>query len=200
MNLAPLRCNQTAIAGLTAATRTSSIGETEMRSNAVSMLIAVACAVAVGTPGSSQSLMDKADRDEIARVAKDDPDMAAAMRKAHATLQDFLGLARAPGEGTEGFSVKVAVREGDNAEYFWIIPFEPKAPDRFAGRLNNTPRTVHTVKNGQDIEFSASEIVDWMYFDHGKMKGNYTACALLKKAPKGDIDAFKKRYGLECDL
>jgi uncharacterized protein YegJ (DUF2314 family) len=174
--------------------------EEPMRSKMLPWLIAAACVAAGIVPGRTQGLLEKAERDEIALVAKDDPTMAAAMRKARATLADFLSAARAPGEGTEGFSVKVAVREGNSAEYFWVIPFEAKAAGRFSGKLNNTPRTVRTVKNGQTLDFSEREIVDWMYFDHGKMKGNYTACALLKTAPKSDVDAFKKRFGLECDL
>ena len=36
--------------------------------------------------------------------------------------------------------------------------------------------------------------------DCGEMKGNYTACALLKSASKREVDEFKKRFGLDCDL
>jgi hypothetical protein len=32
------------------------------------------------------------------------------------------------------------------------------------------------------------------------MKGNYTACALLKSAPKREAEEFKKTFGLNCDL
>lgn len=32
------------------------------------------------------------------------------------------------------------------------------------------------------------------------MKGNYTACAILKREPKAQQEAFKKRFGLECDI
>jgi len=32
------------------------------------------------------------------------------------------------------------------------------------------------------------------------MKGNFTTCALLKQQPKQDAEAFKKKYGLECEL
>ena len=39
-----------------------------------------------------------------------------------------------------------------------------------------------------------------MYREHGKLKGNYTACALLKQEKKRDADAFKRRLGLTCDF
>jgi uncharacterized protein YegJ (DUF2314 family) len=164
------------------------------------MLIAAACVAVGSTCALAQSLLDKAERDEIASVAKHDANMAAAMRKARATLADFLAIARTPREGIEGFSVKVAVRDGNAAEHLWIIPFEVKAAGRFSGKLNNTPRTVHTIRNGQTVEFSEPEIVDWMYFDHGQIKGNYTACALLKREGKNEVAAFKARFGLDCDF
>ena len=142
--------------------------------------------------------MDKAQRDELALVPRNDPDMAAAMRKARATLKDFLTLSRAPNAFTTGFAVKVAVRDKNDVEYFWVTPFTEQ-DGRFSGRINNTPRSVKTVKFGETFTFSEGEIVDWLYLDGGKMKGNYTACALLKREP-GQADAFKKRFGLECDL
>lgn len=52
---------------------------------------------------------------------------------------------------------------------------------------------------GQSFDFSEGEIVDWLYMDGAKMKGNYTACALLKREP-GQAAAFKARFGLDCDL
>lgn len=42
------------------------------------------------TPLTAQTVLEKAARDEAATVADTDPNMAAAMRKAQATLADFL--------------------------------------------------------------------------------------------------------------
>ena len=70
---------------------------------------------------------------------------------------------------------------------------------RFSGKIDNTPRTVRSVAAGQIIEFSEGEITDWMYMDGGKMKGNYSACALLQREPKDQQDAVKNRFGLNCD-
>ena len=150
-------------------------------------------------PAPAQTVLQKAERDEIAMVAKDDPTMAAAMSKARATLGDFLKIAAAPKPSMANFAVKVAVHDGDQNEYFWIDPFT-NDNGRFSGRINNKPEMVHTVKLGQTITFARDEIVDWMYMDGGKMKGNYTACALLKSASKQEVDEFKKRFGLDCDF
>jgi len=167
-----------------------------MRTLAVIAVLAVA-AYAV-TP-RSETITEKASRDGIVNVAKSDPDMAAAMRRARATLPEFLALADAPRPGMSGFSVKVAVHEGDRTEYFWIFPFARKEAG-FSGTLNNRPRIVRNVQFGQSLSFAESDIVDWLYQDGDKMKGSFTTCAILKHEPRREADALMKQYGLECDL
>lgn len=150
-------------------------------------------------PAHAQTITQKAERDELAIVAKKDPEMAKAMTKAQQTLPDFLSTAAAPKPGMEGFAVKVAIHDGDNVEYFWITPFTAK-DGKFSGEINNKPRSVRSVKLGQTVTFDQSEIVDWTYMDGDKMKGNYTACALLKSASKQEAEEFKQRFGLDCDF
>ncbi len=126
--------------------------------------------------------------------------IAAAMRKARATLPDFLATAAAPKPNMEGFAVKVSIPvSAHDAEYFWITPFS-NDNGQFSGTINNTPRLAKTAKLGQAITFRQSDIVDWMYMDGGIMKGNYTACVLLKSASKREIEEFRERFGLDCDL
>jgi len=150
-------------------------------------------------PVTAQSPTEKAESDQLAIVPDNDPTMAAAMRKARATLMDFLAIAAAPKPGMDTFAVKVAIREDKDAEYFWISPFN-NSNGRFSGVINNTPRMVHNVRMGQTITFSEYDIVDWMYMDGGKMKGNYTACALLKSASPVEVEQFKKRFGADCNF
>ena len=52
---------------------------------------------------------------------------------------------------------------------------------------------------GQVIEFAENEIVDWLYLEDGKMIGNFTACALIKREPPEQAAAFMKQYGMSCD-
>jgi len=153
--------------------------------------------IAAGAGVASAQILDKAKRDEIIQVPKSDPHMDAAFQKARASRADFLAIARAPRKSIESMAIKVAVRENNTVEYFWISPFMEK-DGRFHGRLNNTPRLVRNVKNGQIISFEESEIVDWLYRENGRMFGNFTACALLKHEPK-QAEAFRKEYGLVCD-
>jgi hypothetical protein len=53
--------------------------------------------------------------------------------------------------------------------------------DRIIGTINNEPRHAKNVTYRQHISFRESDTVAWMYRENGKMKGNFTACALLKQ-------------------
>src|SRR5262245_39652907 len=132
-----------------------------MRIVLLSALIGAAALSAAGLPARAQTVIDRAQRDELFLVPNEDPGMTAAMRKARATLKDFLATASKPGPAMQGFAVKVPVRDGGKAEYFWIAPFGQNGT-RFSGQINNTPRTVRNVKAGQTIEFAEEEIADWL--------------------------------------
>ena len=80
-------------------------------------LILVSAPIAVGAQSSQQG------DDKVVNVAKDDPDMAAAIAQARASLDQFLALSDSPPAGTSEYKLKVEVKEGDNSEHFWIIPF-----------------------------------------------------------------------------
>jgi uncharacterized protein YegJ (DUF2314 family) len=170
-------------------------------SGRVTILAAAIIAIAglSSQPCTAQSVLEKSKSGETASVQTGDSDMRAAMRKARATLPDFLALARGPQPGMSGFALKVGIPYGENnTEYLWVSPFEPRGA-LFVGRVNNTPVSVKNIKYRQMIEFDESNIADWMYRHDGKMKGNHTACALLKRDTPANREAFRKEYGLECD-
>lgn len=148
-----------------------------------------------------QSIVERAKKDELAFIPKNDPAMEKAFRTAQERLDDFLLLAQKPSDTLKGFSLKVGISQGDDVEYFWIQKFEQNG-NEFAGFIANTPRLVKRVRQGQRYEFKRSEIVDWTYTDPKKnrMYGNFTACVLLKKDSPSQVAEFKKQYGLECDL
>src|SRR5262249_11483633 len=127
--------------------------------------------------------------------------MAAAMRKARAPLAGFLAVGRGPPPWGTSLAVKVAISGNNDArEVFWITPFQQRGA-KFSGRINNTPRLGKNGQFGQDNAVSTDEIVDRTYHDNnsGKTEGNFTACALLKREPPDQAEAFKKQIGLSCD-
>jgi uncharacterized protein YegJ (DUF2314 family) len=160
--------------------------------------LAVAC---TATELTAQSTLERSKRDEIVRMGDNDPAMAKAFAKAKTTLDQFLLIAKSPAPNTKSYAVKVAISDSRETEYFWILPFTQEG-DTFRGQLNNTPRLVKHVAFGQEIRFTKSEIVDWMYVDaaHRRMHGNFTACALMTKDKPEDAERARRAYGLECDL
>ena len=164
-----------------------------MKALMVTVLVA-----ALAHPAHSESLLDKSKRDETVTVPTGDPDMDAAMRTARSRVHEFLALVQAPKPSTKNFSVKLRIPYEDGNEYFWLRILEIKN-GQIIGQVRNTPRHVKTVKFGDKISFAEKDILDWMYLDGENMKGNFTACALLKRETKANAEAFKRQYRLECD-
>lgn len=143
------------------------------------------------------ALAQKRDESEVVFVGTTDPQMVAAIREAQATLDSFLALAANPPAGTEGFKLKVLVRDGSDTEHFWVVPFRPTASG-FEGTLANDPRVVHNVKAGQLIRFTKEEISDWGYVRAGRQVGSFTVCVLFKKMPADQADYYRKNHGFDC--
>ncbi|HEY0661385.1 MAG TPA: DUF2314 domain-containing protein [Lysobacter sp.] len=159
--------------------------------------IALILLVIASSTACGQSVVDRAERDELYFAAQDDPDMKEAFQQARRGLDDFLATWRNPPAGVADFSVKVGVTEGENTEYFWISPFREES-GAFVGIVNNSPQLVSSVDLGGEITFAKGQIVDWLYNDQGKMVGNYTACAMLKNESESERRAFEQRFGLRC--
>lgn len=165
----------------------------------------IAIAVAIGLAPISpvahaQSLSEKAAKDELVFMRDEDPVMRRAFEVAKSTLDEFLRTASAPSQNQTAFSLKVAISQGKNTEYFWVNDFVSKGTDKFEGEIGNEPRMVKTVKLGQRYVFSRAQIVDWLYLDkeQRRMVGNFTLCALLTKESKEEAEATKRRYKLDC--
>lgn len=135
--------------------------------------------------------------DKVVNVARDDPDMTAAIKQARAGLDDFLKLAEAPAAGTDGYKLKVMVRDGDAVEHFWVIPFR-RTEKGFEGTLANEPQAVSNVVAGQTIQFGREDISDWGYTRDGHQVGSFTVCAMFKQMPKEDVAFYRTNYGFDC--
>lgn len=146
-----------------------------------------------------QSRRGKLKDDHAFWIPEGDPDMAEAMRKARSTLAEFLRLAEAPRPSMSLLSVKVGIPAKGAIEYFWIIPFT-RENGRFAGKIDNDPNRADNVNLGDTITFDEEQIVDWSYIENGRLKGNYTLCALLKHRPREEAEALIAKYGMDCQL
>jgi uncharacterized protein YegJ (DUF2314 family) len=162
--------------------------------------IVLAISVLCSCFANAQTIGEKAERDEVTHMSRQEPAMRQAFQKARASLDEFFKLAAAPAQGTRGYALKVAISDSGGTEHFWVNAFGREG-DGFVGTLNNEPRMVKGYKLGQRIKFSESQIADWTYFDEtiGRMHGNFTACALLTREPPEQAKRFMQRYGLRCE-
>ncbi|AYN27014.1 DUF2314 domain-containing protein [Buttiauxella sp. 3AFRM03] len=146
----------------------------------------------VGTTAVAQ----QRDDNEIVLVESDDPEMVAAIRTAREGLDTFLKLASAPAANTSEYRLKVMVRDGEDTEHFWVMPFQQTATG-FSGTLANDPEVITNVEGGQEIQFSRDDISDWGYERGGRQVGSYTVCALFKNMSAEQVDYYRK-YGFDC--
>jgi uncharacterized protein YegJ (DUF2314 family) len=130
-------------------------------------------------------------------AAADDVDMTDAFLQAGKGLESFLAMWKNPPAGTSKFFVKVGMSENGSTEYFWISGFR-KEKNGFIGAISEEPQMVTSVKLGDEIKFTKAQIVDWLYSKNGKMVGNYTQCAILKKQSESERNAFEQQFGLKC--
>ena len=160
----------------------------------------LALLILIGGPVSAQTMVEKAKKDEITSMQDEEPEMRKAFERARATLDNFLSLASKAPPNTSFYAVKVGIQEGKNTEYFWIGPFKDEG-NGFSGTLDNTPRLVKKVKEGQTYQFAKRDIVDWTYVDttQRRLHGNFTMCALLTKEPPAQAEDARRQFGLRCD-
>jgi uncharacterized protein YegJ (DUF2314 family) len=168
----------------------------------VRIALLLACVALLGTPvgAFAQGALERARKDEVTRVPADNAAMADAFRKARAGLHGFLKLLDAPPPGTDRYAIKLLVSDAGENEYFWISNLKREG-DRFSGTLDNTPRLVKNVRQGQTMRFGREDIVDWMYVDskRRRMMGNFTLCALLTLRTPQEAAEYKQHFGLVCD-
>ena len=143
------------------------------------------------------------------QVPKRDRAMKQAMDLAQGGLEGFLDIQDMKPLGTGFYSVKIGIKDAgdsfritsapdeDDVEFFWLGTLK-KTPTGFSGEIQEIPEIAKNVAMGQRVEFKRSDIVDWFYFEKGKMKGNFTACPALAHATDDEREVFNKEYGTRC--
>ena len=130
-----------------------------------------------------------------------DPEMQEAIDQARSTLDTFLSFAEKPTETMSGFKLKVILREDQDAETFWVMPFrrtETTGEEEFEGELANTPEVLRMVRLGQTVRFGREEIVDWGFINQGRQIGSFTVCVAFRRIPKQQADYFRENNGFDC--
>ncbi|NRB74615.1 MAG: DUF2314 domain-containing protein [Verrucomicrobiales bacterium] len=120
----------------------------------------------------------------------DEAEMDAAMENARQHVEHFI-TAFEKGEG-ENYSVKAAISDDENTEYFWIVDLS-YADGEFSGFVGNDPGLVTNVKYGDELTIAKDEISDWMYIIGEKIHGNYTMRVMFPGMPAEEAAMWKKQ-------
>ena len=170
-----------------------------MSRNLRSLFVLAILAFSAGAPGDGAfaGLLDATRDGRVVLVPTGDPAMTKAFAKARSGLDGFLAKLASPPSGAEGFAIKIPIGDRGEVEYFWLIDLTQNG-DNLSGVVNNSPDTVGNVQKGQRINFHRGDVADWMYFENGKMTGNFTACAMLSKESTEVRATFRREYGLDC--
>lgn len=134
--------------------------------------------------------------DQVVMVKGGDEAMELAFALARESLPHFWQIHAHPQNGESGFGLKVKVADRYGTEHFWMGDIERK-DGQIYGRVNNEPKIVKTIKEGQRLVLPPDDIVDWLYMRHGKMVGNYTARVLVRTLPPAEAQKYQT---MMCDF
>lgn len=133
----------------------------------------------------------KSTPETLVKSGYDEREMDAAIARARLEVDRFTTeLAQPTGEN---HAVKVAIKDGENTEHFWLIDVAFRN-GQFEGTINNDPGVVSNIKIGQKWSAKQEEISDWMFMRDGKMFGNYTMRPLLKTLPAAEAAEFRAMF------
>lgn len=128
---------------------------------------------------------------DIYDVPADDATMNAAIAHAQATLDEFAAALQAPKAEQRDFILKVKLTDGTNFEHVWLAnPFVTDT--RVGGDINNEIERVSGYTLGQHVTFGRDRVSDWMYIDHGLLRGGFTIRVLRDQMSSSERAAFDK--------
>jgi uncharacterized protein YegJ (DUF2314 family) len=128
--------------------------------------------------------------DTVVMVSRDDSEMLSARDKARATLPEFWKKLANPGPGETAFSVKLAIKDGENVEHMWCGDISG-TPAKARCKINNEPDSVKTVALGQDVAIDPAVISDWMYMKNGRIKGGQSIRVLVSRMSEAEAASYK---------
>jgi uncharacterized protein YegJ (DUF2314 family) len=149
-------------------------------------------------PASAQLLLENVVQDRVVSIEYNSEEMADAVRRARGTLSSFFELAANPRPGTGKFAVKIGLPTDRGKEFVWTILLRHDN-GRVVARIDNTPRWTTKFRDGQTVAFTDAAIIDWLYIDGDRLKGNFTGCAINKLVSEPEAEAVRMRFRMTCE-
>lgn len=106
-------------------------------------------------------------------------EMARAIATARGRLPVFWDRLRENLPTDTGFALKVVASDQHGAEHIWLSRIT-RHDGKIFGMIDAAPRIVRSLRKGQIMEIRTDSIVDWMYFDRGRIVGNETGRIMLR--------------------
>jgi uncharacterized protein YegJ (DUF2314 family) len=152
----------------------------------------------LAAPATAQLRVENAEADRPVSIEYDSEDMAEGVRHARATLGAFFALAENPRAGTEMFAIKIGLPTPRGKEYVWARLLR-RNNERVVAQIDNIPRWTTRFRQGQMMTVGEAEIIDWLYIDGDRLKGNFTGCALNKMSSPAEAEAMRQRFRMTCE-
>jgi uncharacterized protein YegJ (DUF2314 family) len=124
-------------------------------------------------------------------VEDTDPEMAAAIAQAQATLPEFWKAFEQRSPGESNFTLVVRITDQQRIEHFFTDHFEHREGKTMV-TITNAPKIVAGVKSGDRIEIPETDITDWFYLRDGKYVGLRTMKPRFKNMPAEHVEALKR--------
>jgi uncharacterized protein YegJ (DUF2314 family) len=122
--------------------------------------------------------------------AKVDAAVNDAAAKARAQLPLFWKVFESPSQDEKNFSIQVRIQDRNGSEPFWLEDIRHDNT-KISGVIDSDPSIVKSVKRGDRIEISESDISDWAYTRDGKMVGNFLTRATLNLLSEKDAEHMR---------
>lgn len=120
-------------------------------------------------------------------------EMARAIAKARQSLDVFWRRVRANDPADTGYAVKVVAGDQHGSEHLWLSNITLRN-GRILGMVDTQPRVVRSIRQGQVMDVRDDAIVDWMYFENGRIVGNETGRAMLRYLPAAEREKMLQLY------
>jgi uncharacterized protein YegJ (DUF2314 family) len=119
-----------------------------------------------------------------------DPEMAAAIAQAQATLPQFWQTYEQRPRGESNFVLVVRITDHGRIEHFYTPDFQQEDERTFVA-ISHVPKIVTNVKSGDWVWIPANDITDWFYVRDGKYFGLRTMKPRFKYMPAEHVEKFK---------
>lgn len=127
----------------------------------------------------ARELRDTGVKHGVYRIEDRDEQMRAAVAQARKTVPEFIAALQHPAKGQYDFEVKKPFVKNGEVEHIWLsgVVYDGR---RFHGMVDNHPSKIRGLKFGDRVSVNPDEITDWVFVDHGRLRGGYTIRCLCR--------------------